>query len=256
MPDSLDLLRQSLQRHARTLGQLRLALLHLAVLRDALGLIAVGDGKESVAGIGNRLEAQHFDRRRGTGFSQCASAVVEHGANLAERVADNVALVQAQRSILHQNRGHGAASAVELGFNDGADGLAARRGLGRANVGDKADHFQQQVEVDALLGADLDKHCAFAACRPLFGNQAAIGKLLLHAIGISFGLVDLVHGHDDRNVGGFRVIDSFERLRHHAVVRRYHDHHDVGDLGAARSHARKRFVARRIEEHNFASRRG
>ncbi len=105
-----------------------------------------------------------------------------------------------------------------------------------------------------LLGGDLDKHCAFLArASPLFGNQTAIGKLLLHAIGVGFRLVDLVHGHDDGNLGSLRVIDGFERLRHHAVVRCHHDHHDVGDLGAARAHARKRFVARRVEEDDFAA---
>ncbi len=90
------------------------------------------------------------------------------------------------------------------------------------------------------------------AC-PLFRNQAAIGELLLHAIGIGLGLVDLVHGDDDGNIGGLGVIDGFEGLRHHAVVGGNHDHHDVGHLGAARAHAGKRFVARRIEEDDLAA---
>ena len=49
-----------------------------------------------------------------------------------------------------------------------------------------------------------------------------------------------------------RVIDGFEGLRHDAVVGRNHQHHDVGHLGAAGAHAGKRFVARRIEEHDLA----
>ena len=89
---------------------------------------------------------------------------------------------------------------------------------------------------------------------PLFRNQAAIGELLLHAVGIGFGLVDLVHGHDDRHFGGLGVIDGFQGLRHHAVVRCNHDDHDVRHLGAACTHAGKGFVARRIEEDDLAAR--
>jgi len=82
--------------------------------------------------------------------------------------------------------------------------------------------------------------------------QAAIRELLLHAIWIGFRLVDLVNGHDDRNFGGLGVIDGFQRLRHHTVVRRNHDDHDVRHLGAACTHAGKRFVTRRIEEDDLA----
>ena len=136
----------------------------------------------------------------------------------------------------------------------GADGLAARRGLGRPDVGDQADHFEQQVEIDALLGGDFDEDRAFLArAGPLFGNQAAVGELLLDAIGIGFGLVDLVDGHDDGHIGGLGVVDGFEGLRHHAVVGGHHDDHDVGHLGAAGAHAGEGFVARRVEEDDLAA---
>ncbi len=186
-----------------------------------------------------------------------ASAIVKHGANFAERVADNVAVVQPQRSILHKNCRHRAAPAIELGFDDRTNRLASRRRLGCANIRDEADHFQKQVEILALLGGDFDEDGALiAGARPLFGNQAAIRKLLLHAVRIRFRFVDLVDGHDDRNIGRLRVVNGFKCLRHHAIVGGHHDHNDVRDLGAARSHARKRFVARRIEEDNLASRGG
>ena len=126
--------------------------------------------------------------------------------------------------------------------------------LGARDVGDQADHLQQQVEVDALLGGDFDEDGAFlAGARPLFGNQAAIGELLLDAIGVGFGLVDLVDGHDDRHVGGLGVVDGFEGLRHDAVVGCDHDDDDVGDLGAAGTHAGEGFVARGVEEDDLAA---
>ena len=53
--------------------------------------------------------------------------------------------------------------------------------------------------------------------------------------------------------GGLGVIDGFERLRHDAVVGGHHQHHDIGDLGAAGAHAGERFVAGRIDEHDLAA---
>ena len=46
--------------------------------------------------------------------------------------------------------------------------------------------------------------------------------------------------------------DGFDRLRHHAVVCRDNEHHDIRDFGAASAHQRERFVARCIEERDLA----
>ena len=100
----LDLFGESFERDAGALGELRLALLHLAVLRDALGLVAVGHDEEGVAGVRHAFETEDFDRSGGSGFGDGASAIVEHGADLAEGVADDVAVASAQRSVLHEDR--------------------------------------------------------------------------------------------------------------------------------------------------------
>ena len=68
MPGLANLLGKAFKRNARALGQLRLALLHLAVLRNALGLVAIGDDEEGIAGVGHGFEAENFDRRRWTCF--------------------------------------------------------------------------------------------------------------------------------------------------------------------------------------------
>ena len=154
-----------------------------------------------------------------------------------------------QRAVLHEDGSDRTASAIELGFEHYAAGGTRRVGAQFLQVGDQADHFHQQVEVGFLLGRDIDEHGGAA---PVFRHQAAIGELLLHAIGHGFGLIDLVHRDDDRNFRRVRVIDSFERLRHHAVVGSHHQHDDVGGLGAAGTHAGERFVAGRIEEHDLA----
>ena len=127
-----NLLGQAFKGDAGALGELGVALLHLAVLGDALGLVAIGDDQEGVAGVGHGFEAENFDGGGWAGFFEGAAAVVEHGADLAEGVADDVAVVEVEGSVLDEDGGDGAAAAVELGFNDGADGLAAGRRLGSA----------------------------------------------------------------------------------------------------------------------------
>ena len=89
----------------------------------------------------------------------------------------------------------------------------------------------------------------------VFGHDLLGDQLLLHALDVGLGLVDLVHRDDDRHAGRLGVRDRFLGLRHHAVVGRDHQDHDVGRLGAARAHRRERLVARRVEEGDHAARR-
>ena len=130
--------------------------------------------------------------------------------------------------------------------------MAGRRGIGLEilQIGHQENHLQQQIQIRFHLGG-YGHHNRIAA--PVFGQQAAVGELLLDALGLRVGLVDLVDGDDDGNLGGAGVIDGFERLRHHAVVGRHHQHHDVGHFGAAGAHAGERFVAGSIDEHDFAA---
>ena len=48
------------------------------------------------------------------------------------------------------------------------------------------------------------------------------------------------------------MIDGFFRLRHHAIVGGDHQHDDVGNFGAARTHAREGFVTRSVHENHAA----
>ena len=47
---------------------------------------------------------------------------------------------------------------------------------------------------------------------------------------------------------GLGVIDRFDRLRHQAVIRRDHEHDDVGHIRAARAHRGESGVTRRVEK--------
>ena len=69
-----------------------------------------------------------------------------------------------------------------------------------------------------------------------------------HLIGIGALLVYLVDSDDDGHFRLFCVVDRLDGLRHYAVVGGDHQHGDVGDLRAARSHGRERLVAGSVQE--------
>ena len=123
-------------------------------------------------------------------------------------------------------------------------------GLQLEEVGLEEDHLEELVDADLLLGGDLAGDDLAAE---LLDEDALLGELLLDALRVRVGLVDLVDGDDDRHLRGARVVDRLLRLRHDAVVGRDDEDDDVRRLGAARAHQRERLVARRVEEDDRAA---
>ncbi len=154
-----------------------------------------------------------------------------------------------QRAVLHQNRRHRAAALVDARFQHGAGCRRVGIGFQFAQIGYQQNRFQQFVDTLFLLCGNFHE---FGVAAPLRGQQTQFRKLALHALRLRFGLVDFVDGHDDRHIRCSGVVDGFFRLRHHAVIRRHHQHNDVGDLRSACTHPRKRLMARRVHENHRA----
>ena len=75
------------------------------------------------------------------------------------------------------------------GLDDEPAGRRVRVGLEVADLGHQQEHVEEVVEADALLGAGLDEHVVAA---PVLGHDAVLGELLLDALDVGVGLVDLV----------------------------------------------------------------
>ena len=80
------------------------------------------------------------------------------------------------------------------------------------------------------------------------GNEALSGELLHHAFGVRVFAVDLVDRHHDRDTRSLRMLDRLVGLRHHSVVRRNDQDHDVGHPRPARPHRGERRVAGGVEK--------
>ncbi len=117
------------------------------------------------------------------------------------------------------------------------------------DIGLKQNRFEQRIQILLCFRRDRD-HFHIAA--PIDRLNAESGEALLDLIGIRVRLVDLVDRDDDRNAGRLRVLNGFDRLRHHAVVRRDNENYNIRRLGTASTHHCERFVARCIEKYDSA----
>ena len=182
---------------ARRRGELALAVLLAAVLDDLLGDLVVLGRVDLIAGLGHAVEAEDFDRRRRTDLLERVAAIVEHRAHLAERAAGDEHVAGAQRAFLDQDGRHRAAVAVEARLDHEAGGRLVRVRLELEHLGGERDRLEQLVDVLALERRDVDVDRLAA---PLLGDQAVVGELLLDALGLRVGHVDLVDRDDDRDL--------------------------------------------------------
>jgi hypothetical protein len=156
-----------------------------------------------------------------------------------------------ERAALHQDGRHRAAAAVEPRLDHGAFGRTVRVGLEFEHLGLQRDHVEQLVEIAFFLRRHFDfQHVAAER----FDLDFVLQQFRAHAFRLGVRLVDLVDGDDDRHLRRLGVLDRLHGLRHDAVVGGDHEHHDVGDLGAAGAHCGERGVAGRIDEGDPAAR--
>ena len=222
-----------------------LAPLALAVFGDlARARFRLDDG-DAIARFRRAGEAEHLDRRRGAGRLDRRALVVEQRPDAAPMRAGDDERADPQRAALDKDGRHGSAAAIEPRLDDGAFRAALGIGDEVEQFGLQRDRLEQLVEVDLLGRRNLDRERVAAERLDL---HVVLQELLHHALGIGFGLVDLVDGDDDRRLGRLGVADRLDRLRHDAVVGRHDQYDDVGDLRAARAHRGEGRVAGRVDE--------
>ena len=229
-----------------------LAPLPRAIIGDFARARLVLHDREPVARFRRAGEAEHFDRHRGNRLRNVLSLIVDERPHASPFAAGDHDVAHAQGPALHENGRDRAAAAVEFRLDDRAFRRAVGVGLEIENFGLQPDRFQQLAEIGLLRGRDLDVE-RLAAHR--FDLHFVLQQFGAHAFGLGVGFVDLVDGDDDRNLRRARVLDRFHRLRLDAVIGGDHQHHEVGDLGAARAHRGEGGVARRVDEGDFRARR-
>ena len=148
-------------------------------------------------------------------------------------------------AVLHQNGGDGALALVQTSLDNSALGTAVGVGLQLHDLSFQSDALQQVV--DAHAGQSRDRDAGNVAA-PVLGDDAVLGQALHHALGVGGGLIHLVHGHDELDVGGLGVVDGLDRLGHDAVIGGDDQNCNIGHVGTAGAHGGERLVARGIQE--------
>ena len=228
------------------LGQLGVALGGFALLGDlARGAVLFGHD-EHVTRTGHRVQTLHLDRPRRSGLCDLLAVLVDHGAHAAVGGAGDDGVSDPEGSGLDQHRRDRTATLVELGLDRDTAGVLVRvRTQVETRVGGEQHRIQKVLDARALPGRHVDEHHVAAV---LLRDETVLGELLAHPARVRVGLVDLVDGNDDRNLGGLGVVQGLHRLGHDAVVGGDHEDREVGHLRTTGTHGGERLVTRGVDE--------
>ena len=171
--------------------------------------------------------------------------IVDQRAHPAPFAAGDKNVADAQRAALDEHGGDRAAAALDLGLEDDAFGRAVRIGFQIEQLGLQQDRLFEAVEIGLFQRRDLDVENLAAE---LFDDDLVLQQFLPHPLGPRILFVHLVDGDDDRRLRRLGVADRLDRLLHDAVIGGDHQHHDVGDVGAARAHRGKGLMAGRVDK--------
>ena len=218
-----------------------------AGLGDLPGDPVLVDDEEGVAGAGHRGEAEHLHRTRRVGLVDR-----RRRARRASRGPGR------RRRPRRSSRRRAACRAAPARWPPGRGrgrGAPRSRRPGRPCSGWPAGPATASaVSRIASSSASMFVPCFAETSTNIVSppyssaHQAVLGELLADLGRVGALLVDLVHRDHDRHVGRLGVVERLDRLRHHAVVGRDHEHRDVGRLGAAGTHGGERLVTRGVDE--------
>ena len=168
-----------------TLGQLGGTFGGLTLLGNLASGTIIGGDQEEVTGGGHGGQAQHLNRCGRTGRFHRLTVLVEHGTHAAVRSAGHDGIAHVERTLLNQHSGHGTTTLVESGFDGGTTGVHVGVGAEvQLSVSREQHGFEQLVDVQVLLGGDVDEH---GVATILFRDQAELGELAADLLRVGTG---------------------------------------------------------------------
>ena len=198
-----------------------------------------------VTGCRNTGQTQDFHRNGRTCFQNFLTQFVTHRTNATVFEAAQYDIAFVQRTFTHQNGCNRATTFIQEGFNHCTARHPFTDRFQFENFGLQQDRIQQFVDTSTCFCRNVDE---LALTAPLFRQNAVLGQFVFNAIRIGFRLIDFVYCNHNRHTRRFRVLDSFDGLRHHAVVCCNNQNHDIRCLCTTSTHGGKRGVARGVQE--------
>ena len=197
----------------------------------------------------NAGQTQDFHWNGWARFQHFLTQFVTHRTNATvfETTQDDVAFVQ--RTFTNQYRCNRTTTFIQEGFDYRTARHTFTNRFQFQNFSLKQDSVQQVINTGTRFRRHRDE-LRFAA--PLFRHNAVLRQFVLNAIHIGFWLIDFVHCNNQRYLRRFRVLDSFNGLRHHAVICCNNQNNDIRCLSTTSTHRGKRCVAWGIQEGDHA----
>ena len=239
------LVKQVIQRDLGVGGKLLFLRLGGAAVRQLTGKALVLDRLKQLACFGDLGQTGDLHRGGGTCLGDLLTLVVAHGTHTTHGGTGDQAVALMQGAVLHQQRGDGTLTLVQTRFYDSALAAAVGVRLQLHNFGFQRDALQQVA--DAHTGQCRNGDAGNVAA-PILGYDLVLGQLFLDALRVGGGLIHLVDGNDQLDVGSLGVVDGLDGLGHNAVVRSDDQHGDIGHIGAAGAHGGERLVTRGVQE--------
>src|SRR5688500_3488249 len=154
------------------------------------------DDDELITSHRYSTDAEDLSGMGRAGFLDGAAALVEQGANAAGVHAADEVVSDLERTVVDQDRRHGAFARIELCFDNGAGGAAVRVRLQVEDFRLQEDLIEKRVDVGSFLGRNFARQNGAAE---LLEHDSVLKQILLHLHRIGAGYVDLVDRHDYRH---------------------------------------------------------
>ena len=202
-------------------------------------------GKEYFSRARYIRQAENLNGRGGICLLHPSSLVVNHGSYLAVTCACGNKVSDMQCTLLNQNGRNGSASLIQLRLDDKSSRTALRVCLELKNIRCQQDCLQKVLNAFAGLRGHRYK---LRASAPVCGDQFIFRQLLLYALNVCRGLINLVHSDNDLDACSLCMVDCLDRLRHHAVIRSDNKDRNIRRVRTTHTHCRERLVSGRIQE--------
>ena len=217
-----------------------------ALLGELAGAAIVLDHLDALAGLADAVEAEHLDRVAGPGVLEAGAGVVLHRAHLAplgarrRRESPTCSVPRWTSTVTTGPRPGSRCDSITVP-EAGASGFAfsSSTSATRRIISSRSSRFSfvfAETLTKTVSPPQSSGLRPWVASSPLTLSGLASGRSIL--------LTATMHRH----LGGLRVVDRLDRLRHHPVVGGDDDHDDVGDVGAAGPHRGERRVAGGVDE--------
>ena len=148
-------------------------------------------------------------------------------------LADNKNVALLKGTSLNQNRRNRTATNIKLCFDHSTARSTVGVGFQLKKLRLKANRLKQLIKASAVDGRHFNiLHFA----RHFLDDHFVLKQISPNFVSVCSRAVDLVDRHNHRNIGGFRVVNRLDRLRHNRVIRSDHQDNDICYLRTTCTH--------------------